>query len=278
MIAVGANGIILTSTDGINWTNQKSNSSYDLYTVTSGNGIFLAGGGEIDDSNLDIKDNGILLQSSDGVNWENNSLFENKIIFESVFGKNLFILYTYNNITRELFSSTDGDSWDLIDLGNNWDSTDSGNNWYLTDSEYNCYDSFVKDSLYANNIFLITLDICILQSINGIDWTIIDYYSLFNILGEYGSISSVIFGNNFFVIQARRFDGYYKPSNISVKRRSPATRYSYIILKSRDGINLGTGSVIPKYFSTMVYGKDVYLGFSEDSVYRTKNLIDWEKL
>ena len=59
-VAVGESGRILTSSDGINWTNTTSGVSINLYSVTYSEslGLFVAVGG-----------NGTILTSSDGINW-----------------------------------------------------------------------------------------------------------------------------------------------------------------------------------------------------------------
>jgi hypothetical protein len=57
-VVVGRNGTILTSPDGVSWTAQTSPTSNDLYAVTYGNGLFVAVGW-----------NGAILTSPDGVNW-----------------------------------------------------------------------------------------------------------------------------------------------------------------------------------------------------------------
>ena len=44
-VAVGSDGTILTSPDGVNWTAQASGTGSDLNGVTYGNGLFVAVGG-----------------------------------------------------------------------------------------------------------------------------------------------------------------------------------------------------------------------------------------
>jgi hypothetical protein len=57
-VAVGANGTILTSPDGVAWNSQNSRTSQNLQAITYGNGLFVAGGA-----------NGTILTSPDAVNW-----------------------------------------------------------------------------------------------------------------------------------------------------------------------------------------------------------------
>jgi hypothetical protein len=57
-VAVGQDGTILTSPDGVNWTAQTSGTSNWLYEVAYGNNTFVA-----------VGRNGTILTSPDGVNW-----------------------------------------------------------------------------------------------------------------------------------------------------------------------------------------------------------------
>ncbi len=55
-VAVGDNGTILTSPDGVTWTQESSGTTDRLNAVNHGNGIFVAGG-----------DGGAILTSADGI-------------------------------------------------------------------------------------------------------------------------------------------------------------------------------------------------------------------
>ena len=57
-VVVGLNGTILTSSNGISWTNRNSKTKVILYEVTYGNGLFIA-----------VGEQGIILSSEDGRNW-----------------------------------------------------------------------------------------------------------------------------------------------------------------------------------------------------------------
>jgi hypothetical protein len=57
-VAVGRNGTILTSPDGVGWTQRTSGTSNHLNGVTYGNGLFVA-----------VGERGAILTSPDGVNW-----------------------------------------------------------------------------------------------------------------------------------------------------------------------------------------------------------------
>ncbi|HEY5583677.1 MAG TPA: hypothetical protein VIK78_04195 [Ruminiclostridium sp.] len=57
-VAVGSKGKILTSTDGVGWTNSQSGTNKTLQSVTWGREQFVA-----------VGDEGIILTSKDGINW-----------------------------------------------------------------------------------------------------------------------------------------------------------------------------------------------------------------
>lgn len=70
-VAVGSDGIILTSADGLTWAERNSGTKNHLYTVIYARGLLIAGGSA-----------GTILTSADGINWANritdvtNALFE----------------------------------------------------------------------------------------------------------------------------------------------------------------------------------------------------------
>jgi len=64
LVAVGYSGTILTSTDGLAWTNHPVNSTYYLNGVAYGNGLYVAVGGA--SNRIDISP---IVTSPDGINW-----------------------------------------------------------------------------------------------------------------------------------------------------------------------------------------------------------------
>jgi len=57
-VTVGWNGTILTSSDGITWTERTSGTPIDLYGITSRNGLFVT-----------VGESGTILTSPDGITW-----------------------------------------------------------------------------------------------------------------------------------------------------------------------------------------------------------------
>jgi photosystem II stability/assembly factor-like uncharacterized protein len=96
-VAVGQNGIILSSTDGVNWSVRDSGITSDLRGTTYGNGIFVA-----------VGDNSIILSSTDGVNWSAKNLGICYELFGVTYGNGTFVVVGHNGI---ILSSTDGVNW-----------------------------------------------------------------------------------------------------------------------------------------------------------------------
>ncbi|GAB7128147.1 hypothetical protein JCM19000A_26540 [Silvimonas sp. JCM 19000] len=101
-VAVGANGTILTSVDGLTWTTQTSGTTTNLTGVAVSASYYVA-----------VGDNGAVLRSSDGVSWTAQTAFTSS---------NLLGIY-YNSIDSKfyavgvggiMFTSSDGASWTQI--------------------------------------------------------------------------------------------------------------------------------------------------------------------
>jgi hypothetical protein len=80
-IAVGSSGLILTSPDGIQWTPQNSGTDRWLNTVSSSNDLIVIAGG--DHSNQE-GNGGTILSSSDGINWTSTSGLDENLDLMSV--------------------------------------------------------------------------------------------------------------------------------------------------------------------------------------------------
>ena len=118
--AVGDNGVILISSDGVNWTPGISETD-DLYDVTFGAGVFVVGGGDK------------ILTSPDGVYWTTITLADTSFFVSRItYGNGIFVavgVFTF-------ISSTDGINW-------------SGSNIQQTPLSSSSYDGVV----YANGIY-----------------------------------------------------------------------------------------------------------------------------
>jgi photosystem II stability/assembly factor-like uncharacterized protein len=79
-VAVGDNGTILTSTDGVSWTRRTSPTTQGLYSVTYGNGLFVA-----------VGNNGTILTSTDGVNWTQRTSGTSNDLYGVTYGNGIFV-------------------------------------------------------------------------------------------------------------------------------------------------------------------------------------------
>lgn len=95
-VIVTNSGNILTSPDGESWTTQTSGVSETLYSVTYGNGLYVAVGGNN------------ILNSSDGITW-NVLMSDNSIeLYKVAYGNGLFVAVGAGG---KIVTSEDGTSW-----------------------------------------------------------------------------------------------------------------------------------------------------------------------
>jgi len=104
-VAVGWEGLILTSPDGTTWTSRTSGVSSALNDVTYAGSIFVAVGGD-----------GTILSSSDGINWMNANSGTTDSLISVTFGKNTFVAVggkasLSSSWNRTIVNSPDGTNW-----------------------------------------------------------------------------------------------------------------------------------------------------------------------
>jgi hypothetical protein len=96
-VAVGRNGVILTSATGETWNVQSSGTSAWLLAVTCGEGRFVAVGAA-----------GTVLSSEDGMNWTTLASGVITDLYAVRFGSGLFVITGTDNV---ILTSSDGISW-----------------------------------------------------------------------------------------------------------------------------------------------------------------------
>jgi len=96
-ITVGAQGTILTSTDGINWAPGTSGATLPLNGVTFGKGAFIA-----------VGDQGTILTSPDGIDWTPGTSGTASTLQGVTFGNSTFIAV---GAQGTILTSTDGMNW-----------------------------------------------------------------------------------------------------------------------------------------------------------------------
>lgn len=102
-VAVGDHGVILTSADGVTWTQQASETDVRLNTVTYGEGVFLVGGGK-----------GVLRKSADGSTWERAADLGDYNILSIAYGNGRFVAMAASSQERVVLVSDNGVDWDHV--------------------------------------------------------------------------------------------------------------------------------------------------------------------
>lgn len=131
-VAVGYSGTILTSTDGITWTQQASNTTQNLYGVAYGNGLYVAVGNV-----------GTILTSPDAITWTEHLLSRYLGGRCVIYANGLFVLAC----TDGIYTSTDCITWVFRIPG------------------------YIMSVTYANGLFVAVGYEVILTSPDGINWT-----------------------------------------------------------------------------------------------------------
>jgi hypothetical protein len=80
-VAVGDAGLIRTSVNGVNWTTQASGVTVSLWDVGYGDGFFLA-----------VGDQGTLLTSPNGASWTRRSSFTSQSLQRVTYGRGTFVV------------------------------------------------------------------------------------------------------------------------------------------------------------------------------------------
>jgi Immunoglobulin I-set domain/Domain of unknown function (DUF5122) beta-propeller len=173
IVAVGANGTIVTSGDAIHWTLAASPVSDALWSVAYGNGKFVATG-----------DNGDILVSTDGLNWQQQTSGIVDTLSGVAFGDGVFVAVAPSDV---VLTSTDGV---------NWTKGTTGTGDYLI------------GAAFANGLFFAETPNGLVYSSNGVHWSVgsvdvSDYFystaygnNLFVSAGVYGSIVTSTSGTN----------------------------------------------------------------------------------
>ncbi|WP_223837203.1 S-layer homology domain-containing protein [Paenibacillus oceani] len=204
-VAVGVSGTILTSTDGVTWTRQTSNQSTTIYSVTYGSGKFVAVGA-----------NGMALTSTDGVSWNSHSSGTTEWYTTVSYGNGKFTAAG----GRTIVTSSDGVSWTSSSSG-----ASSG--------------TYLYGTAYGNDKYVAVGDKgTIATSTNGTSWT-----STASVNGINTTFKSVIYINGQFVVVG--FNGTVMTSldGISWNTVSSNQSYSFYAVTFNNGMYVSVGYV-----------------------------------
>jgi len=182
-VAVGDNGLIITSPDGINWTQRTSPLNSHFTNIIFGNNIFVI---SVNDSVNNI------MTSPDGINWTVRQILPNAFVNAMTFGNGKFIVAGSN--------SNFGGNGNYI-----FSTTTDGVTWTQSVSPANITP---RDITFGNGLFVIVGQGQnpnpntgrILTSPDGITWTSRSLPTNdFTVFPISENISSITYGNNLFV-------------------------------------------------------------------------------
>jgi len=188
-VAVGNAGTILTSPDGIDWTERDSKTNLGLHSVIWGDGMFVAGG-----------DSGVIVTSGDGVDWVVRKSGESESIHSIVLGDEGYVAIAdrLSNLGFPFFTSDDGIEW-IGQQGTNYGGI------------------FFKNFVYGNGLFMVGNLECYLSiSTDGIDWGRLERDNFFGgLCCRPGSdcmpgcdpIYSIAYGNGVFLLLGSYYNG-----------------------------------------------------------------------
>ena len=158
-VAVGMWGRIYTSPDGLNWT-LREGATKDLYNVIYENDRFIAVG---------LK---TIITSDDGINWVDKSPDSTTTFRKVTYGKGIFVA-----VGNKIYASSDGDAW-------------REGTYFITG------DNYYSSVAYGNNIFIATYTDVYNNfrfSENGIDWSFLSVDNIPLLM------NCIVFGDDKFV-------------------------------------------------------------------------------
>ena len=196
-IAVGSNGYILTSTDGITWTKRTSGVSVTLYGVAYGNNMFVAVGANVK-----------ILTSADGITWTTVQTGGGALKINAItFGNNLFVAAGESGF---ILTSPDGENWSVrtSGVGDNLCCVVYENSQYLIGTQYGAiltsadgitwtrkysgYSPQIESIAYGDDLYVAVSERNIITSTDGITWTKRTDWNIY--------LYSIIYCNGLFVV------------------------------------------------------------------------------
>lgn len=141
-VTVGNKGVILVSTNGVQWSLARGESDARLDTVAYGNGVFVAGGWSNDYTRTSF-----LLVSSNGVDWVQGNMVLDREVMSVAFGNGRFVAHFSENTPSQISSN--------------------GLDWISATNEVN-HD--IGNIVWGAGLFLAGEYGQIVYSTNGMDW------------------------------------------------------------------------------------------------------------
>ena len=286
-VAVGDNGLIVTSPDGFSWT-AVENSTFDnlrISNVVFGNGMFVA-----------VGDNGKISFSPDGFNWTavTNSTFGNSRINDIAYGNGLFvavgndnkIVLSSNGIvwrpeSNSPFNINDG-IYDIV-FGNDKFVISSGRrlavssdaiNWTLSGTDYQYGFPYVYDMIFGNGLFLLVGNTAadsgfLFTSNDGLMW--IKQESSFHT--QAGDIITAVWGNGRFIAVGGL--NYGRGVSLAISDGNAEDWFLLVSNSNRPSdVNLSTGTI-----NSIIFSNGLFVGVGGNGKIATStDGINWTDL
>lgn len=247
-VAVG-NNTVLTSSDGINWTEGSIEAHSFINGVSFGNGLFVA-----------VGINGGVWISPDGVKWTPGSTGTDEELDGIAYGNGIFVAIGTSGV---ILTSPDGQ---------NWTERVSGTNEDLAGIAYGNDKFVIAGPAYTDCMFSECPPLphtVILTSKDGVTWTK-------NSLEALDRFNALSYGNGLFVGVGR--DIYWDKDKTGIIWASPdGVNWTEGRLSVSDGLKLVT-------FNLVTYGNGAFVavgtvssdGGSQTVTYTSKNGINWK--
>ena len=189
-VAVGNDGAILTSSDGVDWIERNANTHHGLHKVIWGDGMFVAGG-----------DSGTIITSGDGVEWVVRRSVGNRSIRSIAWGNGIYIATDDQQFNHEL-------SVYISDNGIEWTEQQGTANvngvWHF------------GEIVYGDGLFMSGASDCLAPvSTDGISWERTGDLSFWRLccrpmepcMPGCAPISPIAYGNGIFLLLSRTYRG-----------------------------------------------------------------------
>ena len=227
--------IILTSTDALVWQiSAQGEKQGHLYSVTSGNGMFVAVGGKTEEFE------GIILTSPDGANWTSQTS-----------GSGAYAILSSVTYGNGMFVAVGGDHILTSPDGANWTSQTSGLGAYamLSSVTYGngAFVAVGYDQTFVADSYDWTTNHIVLKSTDGVSWMTVQS-------GTTDYLKGVAFGNGIFVAVGTPYDGGY-----SVHTSPDGTAWQ--VVTSGEGYQ----------FDGVAYGDGSFVAFGQDGAILTSH-------
>ncbi len=182
-VAVGTAGTILLSGDTVNWSQEVSATGNDLYGVTFGGGLYIATGAH-----------GTILTSGDGGTWITIATGTTNALYAAAYGNGRYVAVGAHGV---MLTSIDGSNWQAVNSGTTLDLRGGAYGTILATPTANAFTGFVAVGASGTMV----------ASPDGVTWTAerpitpndlkaVDFGRQFVAVGNSGTILTSLDGAN----------------------------------------------------------------------------------